>query len=62
MDRELKKYLGDIIDQIKFLEEITAQPLQFSEFEKLLLLLRSVERAFEIIGEAVKRSLKINPT
>lgn len=57
----MKKYLWDILDQINFIDQVTAKPLTFEEFEKTLVVLRSVERSFEIIGEAVKRALAIQP-
>ena len=59
MDRNLKKYLWDILDQIEFIDEVTGPPLTFQEFEKSQIVLRSVERSIEIICEAVKRALQI---
>ena len=61
MDRALKKYLWDILDQSNFIEQVTATPLSFEQFEKTLVIVRAVERSFEIIGEALKRALVINP-
>ena len=54
MDRALKKYLWDILDQSNFIEQVTATPLSFEQFEKTLVIVRAVERSFEIIGEALK--------
>jgi uncharacterized protein with HEPN domain len=61
MDRIINKYLWDVLDQIKFIEEVTAVPMTFNEFEKSMIALRSVERSFEIIGEAIKRALASQP-
>lgn len=61
MDRELKKYLWDILNQIDFIEQVTALPFTYQEFENNQMVIKSVERSFEIIGEAVKRSLGIDP-
>ena len=60
MDRELKKYLWDILNQIKFIEQVTASPFTYKEFENNQMVIMSIERSFEIIGEAVKRVLAID--
>jgi uncharacterized protein with HEPN domain len=61
MDRDLKKYLWDVLNHIKFIEQVTAPPFTYQEFESNQMVIQSVERSFEIIGEAVKRALAIDP-
>ena len=56
MSDNLAKYLWDIAEAIKRLERATAAPLTFEEFSKNDILINAVERNFEIIGEALKRT------
>jgi len=61
MERQLKKYLWDIIDAINFIEDHTAYPLTAEKFVNNRLIVAAVERKFEIIGEALKRVDNLYP-
>ena len=61
MDRNLKKYLFDISTAIDSIEEYVGSPKMFANYEKNRLLQQAVERNLEIIGEATKRILEIDP-
>ena len=54
MKREYKDYLFDIVDAIEKIENFT-EGLNFKEFENDDKTVFAVIRAFEIIGEAVKK-------
>jgi len=62
MDRKLKKYLFDIATAIENIDEYIGTPKVFANYEKNRQLQQAVERNLEIIGEATKRILEINPT
>ena len=62
MDRRLKKYLFDIATAIENIDEYIGTPKVFANYEKNRQLQQAVERNLEIIGEATKRILEINPT
>lgn len=62
MDRKILKYLQDIltsIEEIEFFME--SRPKKYEVFCDDLLFRRGVERNLEIIGEAMNRTLKLNP-
>ena len=61
MDRTIKKYLFDIATAISSIEEYIGSPKMFANYEKNRQLQQAVERNLEIIGEATKRILEINP-
>jgi len=61
MQREIKKYLFDIISCIENIENFIGDPKMFETFEQNLMLQQAVERNFEIIGEAINNLLKIHP-
>jgi uncharacterized protein with HEPN domain len=61
MDRNLKKYLFDISTAISTIEEYVGNPKIFANYEKNRQLQQAVERNLEIIGEAAKRILDLNP-
>jgi len=61
MDRRIKKYLFDISAAIESIEEYVGSPKMFANYEKNRLLQQAVERNLEIIGEATKRILEIDP-
>jgi uncharacterized protein with HEPN domain len=61
MDRNIKKYLFDISTAINSIEDYIGNPKIFEDYEKNRLLQQAVERNLEIIGEATKRILDINP-
>lgn len=62
MDHEIKKYLYDIQESIKSIQEYIGEKRDFSVYQSNKMLRRAVEREFEIIGEAVSRINKIDPT
>ena len=60
--RKLRKYLSDILSSILEIESFMAdRPRMFATFRDDTLFRRGVERNLEIIGEAMNRTLKINP-
>ena len=61
MDRTIKKYLFDITTAISSIEEYIGSSKIFANYEKNRQLQQAVERNLEIIGEATKRILEINP-
>jgi uncharacterized protein with HEPN domain len=61
MNEDLRKYLWDIYQAIVRLEKATAEPLDIEQFSRNEVLINAVERNFEIIGEALKRALQIEP-
>lgn len=62
MKREIKKYLFDIKVSIDSINDYLGSERNFFEYQKNKLLRRGVEREIEIIGEAMSRILKIDPT
>lgn len=62
MDRELHKYLEDILFAITEIESFVSQyPRQFDVFCNTPILIRAVQMNIAIIGEATNRILKIKP-
>ena len=60
MDRELKKYLGDILSAIDEIESFIGQfPRRYDIFCNTPILIRAVQMNIAIIGEATNRILKI---
>ena len=60
--RKIRKYLSDILSSILEIESFMAdRPRMFATFRDDILFRRGVERNLEIIGEAMNRTLKINP-
>jgi len=62
MDIEIKKYLFDIQESIESIEKYLGDKRDFSVYMTNKMLRRAVEREFEIIGEAMNRIEKLNPT
>jgi uncharacterized protein with HEPN domain len=62
MDRNLKKYLFDISTAINNIEDYIGSPKMYANYEKNRQLQQAVERNLEIIGEATKRILEIDPS
>jgi uncharacterized protein with HEPN domain len=63
MDEYILKYLQDVLDAIEELEDyFVGYPKRFDVFEKDRLRISAVERKVEIMGEAINRILKIDPT
>lgn len=61
MNEEVKKYLFDILECIQFIKEQTGSTKTFEEYRSNKLVKAAVERKLEIIGEALRKALKINP-
>lgn len=60
MDRELKKYLGDILSAIDEIKSFIGQfPRRYDIFCNTPILIRAVQMNIAIIGEATNRILKI---
>ena len=61
MQHNVNKYLHDIKGAIESIEEYLGHRRDFLDYQKDKLLRRGIERELEIIGEATKKILKINP-
>jgi len=62
MDNELKTWLKDIEQAIQEIKTFIPEIKNFKDFQNDLKTKRAVERNIEIIGEAMVRILKANPT
>ena len=62
MDNEVKTWLKDIEQAIKEIKSFTQDSKDFKAFQKDLRTRRAVERNIAIIGEAMSRILRIDPT
>ena len=62
MEPEIKKYLFDIRESIESIEKYLGNNRDFNIYLADKMLRRAVEREFEIIGEAMGRIEKINPS
>jgi uncharacterized protein with HEPN domain len=62
MEAEIKKYLFDIQESIQSIEDFLGDRRDFNIYLSNKMLRRAIEREFEIIGEAMNRIDKINPT
>ena len=63
MDEYIEKHLYDVLLSINEVESYFPEgPKLFEEFRKEIILQRAVERNVEIMGEAINRILKIDPT
>lgn len=61
MDRQLRKYLNDVLSSILEIESFMAdRPKEYETFCSDLLFRRAIERNLEIMGEAMNQALKIN--
>jgi len=61
MDRNLKKILFDILMAINHIEGYVGHPKIFATYDSNRQLQHAVERNLEIIGEATKRILELDP-
>lgn len=61
MGKEVKTWLEDIKQAIDEIEGFMPEKRDFFEFKKDLKTRKAIERNIEIIGEAVKRILNMNP-
>lgn len=63
MDEKVEKYLHDILISITEIENyFLPNERRFEDYKKNISLKRATERNLEIIGEAVNRILKSDPT
>lgn len=63
MDEYIEKFLTDVLNAILEVESFfEGQPKLFENFQKDTLRQRAVERNVEIMGEAINRILKLDPT
>ncbi|MCE1198450.1 MAG: DUF86 domain-containing protein [Marinilabiliales bacterium] len=62
MDLEVKKFLFDIKESITSIEEYLGGKRDFNRYTSDKMLRRAIEREFEIIGEAMSRIGKLDPT
>lgn len=62
MKLEIKKYLYDIKESIESIENYLGENRDFNIYLADKMLRRAVEREFEIIGEAMNRIGKVDPT
>lgn len=61
MQREIKKYLFDIIECINSIEDYTKNIKTYSDFRNSKVIFRAVERELEIVGEIIVRIKKSEP-
>ncbi|MDI9337263.1 MAG: DUF86 domain-containing protein [Alphaproteobacteria bacterium] len=61
MENKINKFLFDILESIRKIYEFLGEPLVFENYIKNSMLQNAVERNIEIIGEAVKKLLELNP-
>lgn len=61
MRRAVGMYLFDVLKAIQSIEEYIGEKESFEHYESNKLVRRAVERELEIIGEAINRTLKIEP-
>ncbi|NNM95072.1 MAG: DUF86 domain-containing protein [Bacteroidia bacterium] len=61
MERQIKKFLQDIVNSISSINNFTEQTRTFADYKNNKLVKRAVERELEIIGEAMKRVLELDP-
>lgn len=62
MQLEIKKILYDINESIDSINQYLKDKRDFSIYQNDKLLRRGIEQELEIIGEAINRLLKIDPT
>jgi uncharacterized protein with HEPN domain len=62
MDNRIKQFLFDIEQSIANIELFTAEIESFEDYANDKLIRRATEREIEIIGEAMNRILKIDPS
>lgn len=62
MEIEIKKFLFDIFESITSIENYLGEKRDFNIYLNDKMLRRAIEREFEIIGEALNRIDKLEPT
>ena len=61
MDRNVKKYLVDILEAIESIYSYFGGEIDYSLYSQKKSIRRAVEREVEIIGEAMNRIVKLQP-
>jgi len=61
MERQINKFLQDIVNSIDSIDSYTEQTKTFADYKNNKLVRRAVERELEIIGEAMRRVLEFDP-
>ncbi len=61
-NKSVAKFMFDIIDSINAIHEFTKFETDFDAFVSSRLLTSAVERELQVIGEAVTKALKLDPT
>lgn len=61
MNIQQNKFLSDILESITCINDFVGTNKQFSNYESNRMLQAAVERHIEIIGEATRKVLEINP-
>ncbi|RQW03923.1 DUF86 domain-containing protein [candidate division KSB1 bacterium] len=62
MNLEIKKFLFDISESVESIESYLGEKRDFKIYLADKMLRRAIEREFEIIGEAMNRIDKLDPT
>lgn len=62
MDRRVKQYIFDIQNSIDAVESYLKTVSSFDDYINSKMLRRAIEREIEIIGEAMNRILKLDPS
>jgi uncharacterized protein with HEPN domain len=62
MDKEIEKFFFDVLESINIIETYCNNITDFSSFEKNLLVQDAVQRRLSIIGEALWKASKLNPS
>jgi uncharacterized protein with HEPN domain len=62
MELEIKKYLFDINESIDSIEKYIGSKRDFNVYMANKMMRRAIEREFEIIGEAMSRLEKLEPS
>jgi uncharacterized protein with HEPN domain len=62
MEIEIKKFLYDIFESLNSIENYLGEKKDFNIYINDKMLRRAIEREFEIIGEALNRIDKLNPS
>jgi uncharacterized protein with HEPN domain len=62
MEIEIKKFLYDIFESLNSIENYLGKKRDFNIYLNDKMLRRAIEREFEIIGEALNRIDKLNPS
>lgn len=62
MDNRVQKCIFDILESIKAIDNHLGKKKDFNVYKKNLTIKRAIERELEIIGEAINRIIKIEPS